>query len=97
MNRRQQRQRVAIVTACMRPDGLPTFALNHVEVTAEEYENGVHYALAERLLAQAGCYEEPFVHFAAGETPPFLLPAVQQYLGLPSHPQEDQPCLGLSK
>ncbi len=97
MNRRQQRQRVAIVTACMRPDGLPTFALNHVEVTAEEYENGVHYALVERLLAQAGCYEEPYVHFTERESPAFLLPAVQQYLGLTSHPQEDQPGLELLK
>ncbi len=97
MNRRQQRQRVAIVTACMRPDGFPTFALNQVEVTTEEYENGVHYALVERLLTQVGCFEEPFIHFADGEAPPFLLPAVQQYLGLTSHSQEDQPCLVSSK
>ncbi len=97
MNPRQQLQQVAIVTACMRTDGLPTFALNHVEVTAEEYENGVHYALVEGLLAQAGCYDEPYVHFAEWEAPPFLLPAVQQYLGLTGNSQEDQPCLGLSK
>ncbi len=97
MNRRQQRQPLAIVTACMRPDGLPTFALHHVEVTGEEFENGVHYTLVERLLAQAGCYEEPYVHFAEMESPAFLLPAVRQYLGLTRPPQEDPPCRASSK
>jgi hypothetical protein len=38
----QGKQPVAIVSACMACDGTPTFALNEVEVTHEEYENGVH-------------------------------------------------------
>ncbi len=97
MNSRSQLQRVAIVTACMRSDGLPTFALNHVEVTPEEYDNGLHYLLAERLLAQAGGYEEPFVHFGETEAPPFLLPAVRQYLDLTSHSPEESQCLVSSK
>jgi hypothetical protein len=66
--------------ACMRSSGLPTFAITHVEVTEEQHENGIHYYLAEADLLVAG-YEEPFVHFAEGEMPPFLLPAVQDYLG----------------
>jgi hypothetical protein len=49
-------------------------------VTGEEYANGRHYVLAEGRLAAAG-YEEPFVHFAEGEGPAFLLPAVQKDLG----------------
>jgi hypothetical protein len=71
---------VTLVSACMRADGTPGFALTLVEVTQEEHENGVHYYLAEAELLQAG-YEEPFVHFDENEAPPFLLPAVQQHLG----------------
>ncbi len=70
---------VTVVTACMRADGCPDFALTRVEVTAEEAENGIHYYLAEADLLEAG-YEEPFVHFDADEAPAFLLPAVEQYL-----------------
>jgi hypothetical protein len=70
---------VAIVTACMRSDGLPDFALTEVQVSAEEYQNGVHYDRAEARLAQRG-YEEPFVHFEELDAPAFLLPAVRRYL-----------------
>jgi hypothetical protein len=81
---------VTIVSAVMRRDGLPAFAVTHVLVSQEEYENGVHYYLAEADLLQAG-YEEPFVHFAPEEAPPFLLPAVQQHLGLGAPDAQPQP------
>ena len=48
---------VEVVTACMRPDGLPTFVLNRAEVSQDEAENGVHYDLAAAQLLEAG-YEE---------------------------------------
>ena len=72
---------IAIVSACMRCNGEPTFARNEVEVTQEEAENGVHYYLAEGQLLLDG-YEEPFVHFAEAEAPAFLFPAVHEFLGL---------------
>jgi hypothetical protein len=72
---------IAIVSACMTSNGLPTFAHNVVEVTQEEAENGIQYYLVEADLLQAG-YEEPFVHFGADEAPAFLHSAVRQYLGL---------------
>jgi hypothetical protein len=72
---------VTVVSAVMRRDGLPDFAITQVVVTPDEYENGVHLYLAEADLLEAG-YEEPFVHFPEEEAPPFLLPAVQKYLGL---------------
>lgn len=68
---------ITVVSACMRPDGTPCFDMNAVEVTQEEYENGLHYAVAEDLLAGAG-YEEPFVHFADQEAPRFLIEAVKR-------------------
>ena len=52
---------IAIVTACMRQDGLPTFTLNQIEASQEEIENGIHYYLAEAQLLEDGL-EEPFVH-----------------------------------
>jgi hypothetical protein len=70
---------VTVVTACMRSDGCPDFAVTRVEVTQEETENGIHYYLTEAELLEAG-YEEPFVHFDEDESPAFLLPAVQDYL-----------------
>jgi hypothetical protein len=76
-----EKRRVTIVTACMTAAGSPTFVLNEVEVTQEDYENGVHYYLAEADLLVAG-YEEPYVHFDDREAPPFLIPAVKQHLGL---------------
>ena len=48
-----------VVTACMRRDGTPTFVVNTVEVTHEEYDNGIHYYLAEGQLLEKG-YEERF-------------------------------------
>ena len=78
----EERRRVTVVSACMRASGLPDFALAEVEVTAEDYANGVQYDLAEELLVAAG-FEEPFVHYETVEAPPFLIPAVRRYLGLP--------------
>ena len=70
---------VPIVTACMTKNGLPTFAMNTVEVTDDEIANGIHLYLVEADLLLAG-YEEPFVHFPRDEAPPFLHPAVAEYL-----------------
>ena len=72
---------VAVVTACMTRDGLPDFALTEVEVTPEEFDNGVHFYLVEARLSEGG-YEEPFVHFDDQEAPAFPIPAVRQYHGL---------------
>jgi hypothetical protein len=70
---------MAIVTACMRPDGLPTFVLNEVVVSQDEIDNGIHYYLAEAQLMIDG-YDEPYVHFDPTEAPPFLHAAVRQHL-----------------
>ena len=75
------KKQVTIVSACMRPNRYPDFAINQVQVDDDEYVNGVHYLLVEELLAAAG-YEEPYVHFADQECPDFLIPAVHQYLGI---------------
>ena len=72
---------VAIVSACMKRDGTPAFALSDVEVTDEEMENGIQYYLAEGELLLQG-FEEPFVHFEESESPPFLHPAVRQHLSV---------------
>lgn len=77
----ETKQPLTIITAVMRRDGFPDFTLTHVEVTPEEYDNGIHLYLAEADLLQAG-FEEPFVHFPVPEAPPFLLPAVREHLGL---------------
>jgi hypothetical protein len=71
---------VTLVSAVMRRDGLPTFAVTQVAVTPDEYANGIHLYLAEADLLEAG-FEEPFVHFPSDEAPPFLLAAVREYLG----------------
>jgi hypothetical protein len=77
---------VQIVTACLTAAGTPDFALNTVAVTRDEYDNAIHYYLAEADLLQAG-YEEPFVHFDEFESPAFLHAAVQHYLRThPDHP-----------
>ena len=76
------RRRILVISACMRRYGTPDFALNEVEVSQDEYENGVHYDRAEERLFADG-FEEPFVHFGDSEAPPFLIPAVRQYHGLP--------------
>jgi hypothetical protein len=76
-----KKRSIAIVSACMTSHGVPTFALNEVQVTQEELAEGVHYYLAEANLLEAG-YEEPWVHFDAAEAPAFLHPAVRQFLGI---------------
>jgi hypothetical protein len=68
---------VTIASACMTSQGSPTFVLQDVQVTEEEYENGIHYAMAEDWLTDAG-YEEPFVHFSDAEAPAFLIDALKQ-------------------
>ncbi len=76
------KQPIAIVSAVMRSDGTPAFALTEVRATAEEVADGLHYYLAEARLLEDG-YEEPFVHFDAAEAPAFLHAAVRRHLGLP--------------
>jgi hypothetical protein len=73
------RRPVTVSSACMRPDGLPDFALPQVEVTHAQAENGLHLYFAEAELLRAG-HEEPLVHFPSGEAPALLLPAVRAYL-----------------
>ena len=75
--------RIAVVSACMSCEGTPAFTLYEVEVTPDEYANGVHYSRVEEYLADDG-YEEPHVHFDERESPPFLFPVVREYLGLPA-------------
>ncbi len=77
------KQRITVVTACLNASGMPDFAMNVAEVTAEEYENGIHLYFVEADLLEAG-YEEPFVHFSDREAPAFLVPAVKEYLGAPA-------------
>ena len=72
---------IAIVTACTSADGTADFAFTEVEVTHDEYENGVHYDLVEDGLTDTR-YEAPFCHFDQFDAPEFLLPAVKQYLGI---------------
>jgi hypothetical protein len=71
---------LTVVTACLNPAGFPDFALSEVEVTYEQYADGVHCDRVEQRLVADG-YEEPFLHFDKREAPPFLLPAVRHYLG----------------
>lgn len=80
---RDDQRPVTVVTACMTADGLPAFVLNTARVTRDEIANGIHYSLVEADLLLAG-FDEPFVHFADDEAPPFLLPAVREHLGLPT-------------
>jgi hypothetical protein len=81
MSPSEDKRTIAVVSACMTAAGLPDFALNEVDVTPEEAENGIHYYLAEAQLLQDG-YQEPFVNFDATEGPAFIHPAVREYLGL---------------
>jgi len=80
----EEKGTITVVTAVMRSDGLPDFALTQVEVTSEEYENGVHYLLVEESLTERG-YDEPFLHFDEMESPSFLHPAVKAYLDSEAH------------
>jgi hypothetical protein len=79
MSRPEDKRSLTIVSAVMRRDGFPDFALTQVEVTPDEYDNGIHIYLAEADLLEAG-FDEPFVHFPDCESPVFLLPAVREYL-----------------
>jgi hypothetical protein len=79
MNQLNGKRPVVIISACMRPEGLPDFAVTQVEISQEEYENGVHYHLTDQSLMQRG-YEEPFVHFADQEAPSFLRKAILKHL-----------------
>ena|ERR1700722_19652903 len=75
----EEKLRVTIASACMTTSGTPDFTLTEVEVTQDEYENGVQYDLVvERLITNG--FEEPFVHFEEIESPHFLVPAVRLYL-----------------
>src|SRR5262249_24074448 len=76
------------VSACMKPNGEATFAINQAEVTREEADNGIHFYLVEADLMQQG-FEEPFVHFPESESPAFLLPAVEEYLSLQAGASND--------
>jgi hypothetical protein len=68
---------IAVVAACLNAAGVPDFAFTEVEVTHDEYENGVLYDRAtERLCAEG--YEEPFVLFDELEAPAFLHTAVRE-------------------
>lgn len=71
---------VTIASACMTALGSPTFVLQEVSVTPEEFEEGLHYAMAEDGLTDLD-YEEPFVHFAEEEAPAFLLEGLRQQFG----------------
>ncbi len=93
-------RRLTIVTACLNAASIADFTLTQVEVTHDEYANGVHCDRVEALLVQEG-YEEPFLHFDVADVPAFLVPAVQRYFGAPlcattSIPREQEPC-GRSK
>ena len=74
---------LTVVSAWMARDGTPDFALNEVEVTFEEYENGAHYDYVVDRLRDDG-FEEPWVHFDENDMPRFLLPGVKSYLDLPA-------------
>lgn len=76
------KRKLVVVTACVAADGCPVFALNTVEVTQQDFENGAHYDLVAEQLAEKD-YEKPYLHFDEFEAPDFLIPAVQRYLGLP--------------
>ena len=78
----QGKRAVTVVSACHAYDGTPTFALNEVEVTYEEYKNGLHYDLVEDRLKDAR-YEPPYVHYNEFAAPRFLHVAVKLILGIP--------------
>lgn len=75
----QGKRKIQVVSACMTKQGAPAFALNEVEVTQEEAENGIHYYLVEAMLLENG-FDEPYVHFGDDESPAFLHPAVKEHL-----------------
>ena len=86
----EDKRSITVVTACMDAGGLPDFALNEVEVTHDEYENGVHFDLVEDRLADAG-YEEPWVHYDQFDAPAFLIAAVKEYLASADDEDQEEP------
>jgi hypothetical protein len=92
----EDKRPIAIVSACMRGDGTPTFAYHILEVSSQDVDNGIHYYLAEAQLLEEG-YEEPFVHFDAQEAPPFLHEAVRHFLGLSPAATEPSPLATFSE
>lgn len=84
MSPTKEKGTITVVSAVMRSDGFPDFAITQVEVTPEEYDNGVHYLLVEESLTERG-YDEPYVHFDEVEAPSFLHPAVKAYLDSEAH------------
>jgi hypothetical protein len=92
MNNVPESRSIAIVSACMTREGSPTFAVTQIAVTQEEAENGIHYYVAEAQLLEEG-YEEPFVHFGEDESPPFLHPAVKQFLSQSTFTPSASPAL----
>lgn len=93
MNEWEGKRSLAVVTACLNSSGMPDFAFNEVEVTREEFENGLHCDLVEQRLASEG-FEEPYLHFDELSSPSFLHPAVRQYLRMP--PWVVRPCTSLA-
>ena len=75
----QCKRPVVVVTAYVKRDGFPDFALTEVEVTEDEHANGVHYNLVETILADRSI-DANFIHFDEQEAPPFLLPAVRKHV-----------------
>ena len=84
----QEKRSITVVSAYRTAAGTPAFALNTVEVTQKEIENGIHFYLVEGQLLEEG-RQEPFVHFDEEESPAFLIPSVRQHLGL--FPVTDSP------
>ena len=74
---RSGKRSVAVVSACLRPDGTPAFALNQVMVTNQEEKVGIHFYLAEADLLEIG-YREPFVHFDEADAPALVRWALRQ-------------------
>jgi hypothetical protein len=73
------RRTLAVVTACLNAAGVPDLALSEVEVTHDEYADGVHCERVEDRLAAAG-YHEPFLHYDDGPAARCLLPCARLYL-----------------
>ena len=93
------KKKLRVVTACLNASGMPDLTLHEVEVSYDEYTDGVSCDLVEERLREQG-FDEPFLHFDEHDAPPFLVPAVQHYLSvsLPSgqkihpHSPEDSAC-----
>ena len=79
MSTHAEKQTTVVITACMKGNGLPVFALSEVAVVQEEMGNGVHYYLAEADLLARG-FEEPMVHFEQQEMPASLFATIRRHL-----------------